>query len=170
MLLQSFNIPNLETLTTTMLLAGSLLGARYAMWIAGITIVATDLLIGNDLIFLFTWSAWIAVAIAAVALKQWNTKPLRYAGAMFGAGILATLFFFLWTNFGVWAISGMYEHTAAGLLQSYIMGLPFLKNQLLGNFVFVPLAAGVASMIVSHIGVRQKQKISSIPSEQIMSS
>lgn len=143
MLLRDF--PNVETLTTTMLLAGSLLGARWAMWIAGITIAATDLLIGNDMIFLFTWSAWIVIALAAVALKRWNHQPLRYIGVMALGGALSTLFFYLYTNFGVWWISGMYEHTLSGLVASYIAGLPFLRNQVLGNLMFVPLAAAVVS-------------------------
>lgn len=59
-----------------------------------------------------------------------------------GLGVGASLWFYLWTNFGVWLLDswGMYPKTLAGLLESYWYGLPFLKLNLLGNFIFVPLS------------------------------
>lgn len=152
MLLQ--DLPNIETLTAMSLLAGSFLGARYGMWVAAVAIIATDFVIGNEIIFLFTWSAWIAVAVASVLLKRWKAKPFKYTGAMFGAGVFSTLFFYTWTNFGVWLVGSMYAPTFEGLMQSYIAGLPFLKQQLLGNAVIVPIAALVASGI--YVAVSQR--------------
>lgn len=57
-------------------------------------------------------------------------------------GVLASVWFYLWTNFGVWLLDswGMYERTFAGLFNAYIMGLPFLKYNLIGNIVLVPVS------------------------------
>ncbi|MDP3057317.1 MAG: hypothetical protein Q8N37_02235 [bacterium] len=64
-----------------------------------------------------------------------------------GVGIISSVFFFLYTNFGWWLVSGMYPHTLDGLIQCYIMGLPFFKNNLIGNLIFVPMASGAAILI-----------------------
>jgi hypothetical protein len=55
------------------------------------------------------------------------------------AGILSTMVFFFWTNFGVVVTTSMYERSFSGLIQSYINALPFLRNQLIGNIIIVPL-------------------------------
>lgn len=64
-----------------------------------------------------------------------------------GVGIISSLFFFLYTNFGWWVMSNMYPRTLDGLIQCYIMGLPFFKNNLIGNLIFVPMASGVVVLI-----------------------
>ncbi|KKQ36309.1 MAG: hypothetical protein US52_C0002G0002 [candidate division WS6 bacterium GW2011_GWA2_37_6] len=53
-------------------------------------------------------------------------------------GIISTVIFFLWTNFGVVLTTSMYPKTIEGLGQSYINGLPFITNQLAGNLIIVP--------------------------------
>ncbi len=45
--------------------------------------------------------------------------------------ILASSFFWLWTNFGVWLFSGMYFHSVAGLIACYVLALPFLGYSLI---------------------------------------
>jgi hypothetical protein len=55
------------------------------------------------------------------------------------AGLSANLFFYLWTNFGVWLLSGMYPKTTTGLLMSYVNALPFLRYQLISTLIFIPL-------------------------------
>jgi len=57
------------------------------------------------------------------------------------AAVLGGLQFFLITNFGVWYGSlglpdAMYPPTAAGLLECYALGLPFLGYTLLGDLGF----------------------------------
>ena len=41
--------------------------------------------------------------------------------------LLSSLVFFIVTNFGVW-VMGWYPPTLAGLVNCYIMGLPFLRD------------------------------------------
>jgi hypothetical protein len=66
---------------------------------------------------------------------------------MAGLGIGSSVFFFLYTNFGWWLVSGMYPHTLDGLIQCYIMGLPFFKNNLIGNLIFVPMFSGMVLIL-----------------------
>ena len=49
---------------------------------------------------------------------------------------LAAFFFFLITNGMVWALSSWYPHTSVGLLASYVAGLPFLRNMIIGDIAY----------------------------------
>lgn len=54
-------------------------------------------------------------------------------GAVIAAALGSSLSFFLITNFMVWATSQLYPRTVAGLTASYVAGIPFYQNQLLGD-------------------------------------
>jgi hypothetical protein len=53
----------------------------------------------------------------------------------FGA-LGASIIFFLLSNFGVWASTGVYPINLAGLLTCYLAGLPFLLNQVFGDLFY----------------------------------
>ncbi|HEV8416814.1 MAG TPA: DUF6580 family putative transport protein [Bryobacteraceae bacterium] len=54
-------------------------------------------------------------------------------GAIVATALASSLSFFLITNFMVWATSQLYPRTVAGLTESYVAGIPFYQNQLLGD-------------------------------------
>ncbi|MEU4362121.1 DUF6580 family putative transport protein [Promicromonospora sp. NPDC023987] len=137
--------PNLEIATAATFLAVLLLRNRWAAVVPFAVVAVSDALLGNTQIMWFTWSAWAVVGVGAIVARHLR-GPSRYAAA-FGVGVGGSLWFFAWTNFGVWLIDGMYPATLDGLLASYAAGLPFLRTMLLGNLVLVPLAAVVASLV-----------------------
>ena len=49
---------------------------------------------------------------------------------------LASLAFFVLSNFGTWLFRDMYPHTFAGLLSCYYSAIPFYKAELFGSFFF----------------------------------
>ncbi len=51
--------------------------------------------------------------------------------------LISCLFFWLWTNFGVWLFSDMYSHTLVGFSACYILALPFLKNALIADLIWI---------------------------------
>jgi len=53
---------------------------------------------------------------------------------LFASMVMANLFLWMWTNFGVW-LGPYYPHTLAGLLQCYWMALPFLKNSIISSLM-----------------------------------
>ena len=56
-------------------------------------------------------------------------------GPIFLLSVTGSVLFFLITNFSVWYGGFMYPPTANGLMQSYIMGLPFFRNQFAADIV-----------------------------------
>lgn len=116
----------------------------------------SDLIIGNSSIFIFTWSGFILGAVAFKFVS--NNKLNLFATATLGA-ILSTAIFFLWTNFGVVALTTMYTKDLAGLVQSYINGIPFVVNQLIGNLIIVPAVFIAFNLIYKQSDIEDLQKI-----------
>ena len=59
-----------------------------------------------------------------------------------GGTILGSVIFYLLTNGAVWAFGSLYPPTAAGLLQSYYMAIPFFRNSLLGDLFYTGALVG----------------------------
>lgn len=132
---------NIEFVTSATLLSGTHLGIFWAIFTPLTIMAITDLLIGNTIIFLFTWSAYVFIGILGfIFLHGVKGKIIKKTIKATFLGIIGSLIFYIWTNFGVWATDsyGMYPKTLIGLISAYIMGLPFLKFNLLGNLIFVP--------------------------------
>ncbi len=121
---------NVELVTVGVLLSGIYLGRLWAMAFLVMVMGVSDLVLGNTNIWLFTWSAFLVEGL--FGRRVWGG-----VGTAVGTG----LWFYVWTNFGVWLLDGfgMYSHDMSGLLQSYVNGLPFLKANLLSNLMIVPL-------------------------------
>jgi hypothetical protein len=143
--------PNYELVTTAMILAVYYTSKKEGFLLTLAIVAFTDRIIGNTSIFLFTWSGFLISALFASEflekfkkrknkLKTTVTKKLFTATTLTTTAFSANIFFFLWTNFGVWLLDswGMYPDNVYGLLLSYVNALPFLKNQLVSALVFVP--------------------------------
>lgn len=142
---------NIELVTSIALLAASFLGLTWAFIVPLVIMAVTDLIIGNTLIFLFTWSAYLIIGLLGFILLKRKKETLSFIVKSALTGILSSVIFYLWTNFGVWALDsyGMYPDNFSGLMQSYIMGIPFFKANLLGNLFFVPLTFFIFIKIVA---------------------
>jgi hypothetical protein len=75
--------------------------------------------------YLATWVWYGAVCLVGYGLLR-KVTPLRVL-----LGVLASATgFFLWSDFFVWAFSGMYPHTGSGLIACYAAAIPFYWNDL----------------------------------------
>jgi len=85
-----------------------------------------------------TWQlvSWVALLAAWFLLLRQFGKTLY---TLVLTGTAATLVFFVLSNFGVWMEGWLYPRTFAGLIQAYLMGLPFWERQLQANLLLVPV-------------------------------
>jgi len=144
------DIPNVETVMVASLLAGSLLGGAYTVIVPLSIVALTDIYIGNDLILIFTWSAWAMIGFFGWLVRKKRGYSYKFILSLTGMGIAASLFFYLYTNFGVWLLWDMYPHNFAGLVQCYIMALPFLRNNLVSDFILIPSISALLLFILKH--------------------
>jgi hypothetical protein len=94
------------------------------------TLFLSDLLIGFHNTMPSTYLSFFIIAIAGSAFKKYTDS---YPSLSLG---IATLFFFILSNFGVWISSDLYQKSFEGLVLCYIAALPFLKYQLLGDLFY----------------------------------
>lgn len=76
-----------------------------------------------------------------VCLGFW-LREHRGAGRVAAAGLSGSILFFVLTNFAVWARGTMYPKTAAGLAECYTAALPFFRNTLLGDALYLTILFG----------------------------
>lgn len=160
--------PNIEFITSISLLSGYYLSGKYKFTVPFLTMVITDTIIGNTNVLIFTWSAFLLGGYFGQALKTnpffdkalgtIKSKPgfdfVKRLGTLEAGGIAFTLFFYLWTNFGVWFLGTMYPKTAAGLMASYINAIPFLRPQLMGNIIIVPMMVVFTEFALRYLNLK----------------
>ena len=81
-------------------------------------------------------------------------KSFKFKEILF-SGLISSLCFFLITNFGAWLTLSMYEKNFAGLINSYVLAIPFFHNTLLSTFIYLFLMKVI-------IDISLKRKISLI--------
>lgn len=140
--------PNIEFVTALSFGAAYFLRNKYVSVIAlFLSLFISDLFIGNTNIYLFTWSGFLIPIIFGLILSSSRIQNILgniniyLKNFLLGINVafLSSVIFFLWTNLGVVMTTTMYTRNFEGVIQSYVNALPFLKNQMLGNLVLVPL-------------------------------
>lgn len=125
--------PNM-TPVTAIAFAGSLyLGRKWAIVMPLVVLFLCDLIIGfyDWKILLSVYGAFTIIGlISIIAAKRRAVMPVGFA--LIGSSIL----FFLITNTAVWLFSPWYEKTISGLVYSHELGLPFLRNMLIGDILY----------------------------------
>ncbi len=119
--------PNFTSLIALSFYVPAFFGLKY-IWIVFIAYFITDIILGLHSTLLFTWGSVLLIGFISKYLNQ--SLKYRLFGALFGS-----LLFFVITNFGVWLL-GMYDYSFKGLLESYIMAIPFYKNTILSTLIY----------------------------------
>lgn len=86
----------------------------------------------------FVWfgNPWVYASFAAiVGLGFLLLRRVKVANLLV-ASLLASILFFVVTNFGAWMADPKYPKTAAGLMAAYGAGIPFFWNTLLGDLFY----------------------------------
>ncbi len=104
---------------------------------------------------IFTYSGYLGVLLFGSFVQ--NLTKLRSLLYLLSASLL----FWIWTNFGVWLVSGLYTKTFPGLITCYIAALPFLRNSLLGDLVWVGSLIAITSYSAIQIKLTMRPVIGS---------
>ena len=92
-----------------------------------------DLYLGFHSTMFFTYvSLALAVAIG-ILIKNFKFSEILVSG------ITSSICFFVITNFGAWLTLEMYEKNLSGLINSYVLAIPFFHNTLISTLVYLIL-------------------------------
>lgn len=107
---------------------------------------------------LTVWAAMVLPAVLGPWLREAQGKwQLASRGAV--ASLLPSAFFFLTTNFAVWATGAGLSYSAdlAGLATCYAAGLPFYGKMLAGDLFYLSLLFGAWAAVTSVTPATAKQ-------------
>lgn len=130
--------PNFTAVTALALFAGAQIAdRRLALVVPLAAMFLTDLMLGLHSGMLLVYLC-VAAMVGAGALLGPRAQALKLAGASLAGSVL----FFAVTNFGVWAMDGLYPRTMAGLAECYVAAIPFFQNAVIGDLFFTAALFG----------------------------
>lgn len=116
-----------------------------------VALMATDFYLTTFVYhYRFEWPAYVTTWVwygMAIALGQilLHAKTNFVRGA--AAALLGPTSFFIVSNYSVWAGSGMYPHTLAGLGACYLAAIPFYRNDLIATSMLLGVVLGVPALV-----------------------
>lgn len=140
------HLPNFAPIAALALFGGVYLNKKYALIIPIIALLISDMFIGfySGWIMLSVYGSFIIIGLLGLYLKKHKSVV-----NIIGASLTASILFFLATNFAMWAIPhSLYPHNWQGLLQCYIMGLPFFRSTLAGDLFYVGAMFGLYELVI----------------------
>jgi hypothetical protein len=134
--------PNFVPVTAIALFAGAFFkDKRLAIAVPIAALLISDIIIGLHSTMLFVYTSILAVVMLGTILNK-KRNVMRIAGITLAGAVL----FFIVTNFGVWITGTMYPKTIDGLINCYIAAIPFFRNALLGDAVYVTSLFGALAV------------------------
>ena len=132
--------PNVTPVIAMALVSGLYLDRRMGFIVPLAALLLSDVVLGFHGLMPYVYGSVILVALLGGVIQQ-----KKNIGTIVGGSLCGSILFFLITNAGVWLHGGgrVYPMTMDGLMLSYTMALPFFRNSLLGDLLFVALLAGL---------------------------
>ena len=148
------HLPNATPLLAIALFAGTYLTRRSAVLLPLAIVAISDLFLGWHAVIPFTWGAF-----ALTGMLGWWIRSRPSANRILAGTLAGSILFFLITNLGVWTVRDFYPHTLAGLWQCYVLAIPFFRNALLGDLVYVTALFGTFALVTAPRPLRQEANI-----------
>ena len=104
-----------------------------------------DLFLGFHSTMFFTYISLVVAVLIGLYIKRFNFTEILFSG------LASSLCFFIITNFGAWLTLEMYEKNLTGLLQSYVLAIPFFHNTLISTLLYL-----VVLKLLFNFTVKQK--------------
>ena len=139
--------PNFTPIIAMGLFGGAYLkDSRLVFLIPLIAMLLADALLGFHMMMFWVYGSLLIISLLGILLKN-RTSLINYTIAVLGGSLL----FFLFTNFGVWFISGFYEKSVLGLITCYVMALPFFYNTLAGSVFYSAIMFGGYEVLKNYL-------------------
>ena len=136
--------PNVTPVAAIALFGGAYLSRRFALLYPLCILFLSDLVLNSllGLPFFLPESFFVYVSFLITGLLGLGCRFRRHLGVLYLVSLVSSVQFFILSNFGTWFVSGMYSKDAAGLLQCYTMAIPFFRNSVAGDLVWISFIVG----------------------------
>jgi hypothetical protein len=134
--------PNVVPITALALFGGVYLEKKHTFIVPIAAMLISDYFIGFHSGMTWVYASFIAIGFMGLWLRRH-----RSIAATFGATLAGSLLFYVVTNFGVWIGSSVYPHNIEGLVGCYVAAIPFFRNTILGDVLYVTVLLGTYEML-----------------------
>lgn len=121
---------NFTPVAAIALFSGAYLKRKYAIIVPLVLMAVSDLFIGMHNVVIFTWGGFVLAALIGTFIRK-NKSAARIVGT----SLAASFAFFVVSNFGVW-VMGWYPQNLKGLIDCYLMALPFLRDFTVSTLIY----------------------------------
>jgi len=129
--------PNVAPIAAMALFGGAYLNKKYALIIPIAAMFISDLFLGFHESVPMVYTSFLIIGLIGIWLSK-HKKPIFIVSA----SLFSSLLFFILTNFNYWYATSLYPKTFTGLLESYSFALPFFRNSIIGDLLYVGLFFG----------------------------
>ena len=136
---------NFTPVAAIAIFAGVYLNKKQALIVPLLLMVLSDIFLGMHNVVIFTWGSFVLVTLLSTWARHHKTVK-----AIVSTSAVSSVLFYVITNFGVWAM-GWYPLTAKGLLDCYILGLPFLRTFSIATLVYTVVFFGAYELIARRV-------------------
>lgn len=112
---------------------------RHFVLIPLVIMLISDIFIGfyDWKLMAVVYFSFVLVSFIGILMRK-NKSVL----ALIGCSLTGSVLFFILTNFAVWALGQWYPHNFQGLIECYVMAIPFFKNTLMGDLFYSSVIFG----------------------------
>ena len=121
---------------TPILAASIFSGFYFRHFFVGLFIIIFSMFLGDLYLGFHSTMFFTYISLAVAVILGFLIKNLKFSGIIF-SGLVSSFSFFIITNFGAWITLDMYEKSLAGLMNSYILAIPFFQNTLISTFLYL---------------------------------
>ncbi len=136
---------NFTPIAAIALFSGVYLDKKYFLITPVIAMLLSDIFLGFHSTMIWVYGSFAVIALIGLWLKSHKS-----VGYIFGTTLVSSIIFFIITNFGMWA-TGYYGLTFNGLIECYTMAIPFFKNSVAGDLVYVTAMFGIYELVSRYI-------------------
>jgi hypothetical protein len=135
------------------LFAGANCRPRIAWLVPLCALFAADIVVGfyNPISMIFVYLGFLAAPL----IGRWIIAPRRSPLRIGSAVVMTSTVFFVLSNFGVW-LSGYYSLTLGGLIECYVLAIPFYGAMLAGDAFYAAIMFGGQEMLSSALRRRAR--------------
>ena len=116
------------------LFAGAYLARKSAWLVPLVALIISDLFIGiyHPVSMLFVYIGFAS----GTMIGHYFLKERRNALLLVGSSFAISVIFFLLSNFGTWLSGTLYPMTLSGLVECFVLALPFFGNTLASTLIY----------------------------------
>lgn len=146
------HLPNFSAVDAVALFSGAYFSRRllacgvvlFSVWVGDVFL---NKMLMHHWVLFYPGCYWQYVSYLLITLLGVRLKTQVNIQRLVLTSLYAAIFFFIISNFGVWAGGMLYPFTVNGLVSCYVAALPFFKNTLCSDLFFTLILFGGAEFI-----------------------